>query len=97
MAKLRYLLALFIVMVSSGTALAEEFSHQRIAPAALLVPWSGTEDEFFGPSLTRQLPLGHRVAVPDFGEPGKWYVQRLTERSYWMICNAFASTLSSPT
>ena len=93
MAKLRYLLALFIVMVSSGAAVAEEFSHQRIAPAPLLVPWSGTEDEFFGPSLTRQLPLGHRVAVPDFGEPGKWYVQRLTERSYWMICNAFASTV----
>ena len=93
MAKLRYLLALFIVMVSSGAALAEEFSHQHITPAPLLVPWSGTEDEFFGPSLTRQLPVGRRVAVPDFGEPGKWYVQRLTERSYWMICNAFASTV----
>ena len=93
MAKLRYLLALLIVMVSSGAALAEEFSHQHITPAPLLVPWSGTEDEFFGPSLTRQLPLGHRVAMPDFGEPGKWYVQRLTERSYWMICNAFASTV----
>ena len=93
MAKLRYLLALLIVMVSSGAALAEEFSHQHITPAPLLVPWSGTEDEFFGPSLTRQLPVGHRVAVPDFGEPGKWYVQRLTERSYWMICNAFASTV----
>lgn len=89
----RYLLALLIVMASPGATLAEEFSHQRIAPAPLLVPWSGTEDEFFGPSLTRQLPLGHRVAVPDFGEPGKWYVQRLTERSYWMICNAFASTV----
>jgi len=93
MAKLRYLLVLLIVMVSAGAALAEEFSHQHITPAPLLVPWSGTEDEFFGPSLTRQLPLGHRVAVPDFGEPGKWYVQRLTERSYWMICNAFASTV----
>jgi len=93
MAKLRYLLALLIVMVSAGAALAEEFSHQHITPAPLLVPWSGTEDEFFGPSLTRQLPLEHRVAVPDFGEPGKWYVQRLTERSYWMICNAFASTV----
>ena len=93
MAKPRYVIALLIIMVSSGAALAEEFSHQRIAPAPLLVPWSGSEDEFFGPSLTRQLPLGHRVAVPDFGEPGKWYVQRLTERSYWMICNAFASTV----
>ena len=93
MAKLRYLLVLLTVMVSAGAALAEEFSHQHITPAPLLVPWSGTEDEFFGPSLTRQLPLGHRVAVPDFGEPGKWYVQRLTERSYWMICNAFASTV----
>ena len=93
MAKLRYLLALLIIMVISGAALAEEFSHQRIAPAPLLVPWSGAEDEFFGPSHNRQLPLGHRVAVPDFGEPGKWYVQRLTERSYWMICNAFASTV----
>ena len=93
MAKLRYLLVLLIVMVSAGAALAEEFSHQHITPAPLLVPWSGTEDEFFGPSLTRQLPVGHRVAVPDFGEPGKWYVQRLTERSYWMICNAFASTV----
>ncbi|MAC36633.1 MAG: hypothetical protein CME47_04040 [Halieaceae bacterium] len=89
----RYLLALLIVMASPGATLAEEFSHQRIAPAPLLVPWSGTEDKFFGPSLTRQLPFGHRVAVPDFGEPGKWYVQRLTGRSYWMICNAFASTV----
>ncbi len=35
---------------------------------------------------------GERVKVPDFGEPGLWYVQRLTDRSYWMICNAFAST-----
>ena len=93
MAKLPYLLALLIVIASPGATLAEEFSHQQIAPAPLLVPWSGTEDEFFGPSVAKQLPLGHRVAVPDFGEPGKWYVQRLTARSYWMICNAFASTV----
>ena len=93
MAKLRYLLALLIAIASPGATLAEEFSHQQIAPAPLLVPWRGTEDEFFGPSVAKQLPLGHRVAVPDFGEPGKWYVQRLTARSYWMICNAFASTV----
>jgi len=35
----------------------------------------------------------NRVSVPDFGEQGKWYVQRLTDRTYWMICNAFASTV----
>jgi hypothetical protein len=33
------------------------------------------------------------VAVPDFGEPGKWYVQRLTDRTYWMICNAFTTNV----
>jgi hypothetical protein len=93
MRKLYFVVALFVLMARGNPALAEEFNHQQIEPAPLLVTWDGSEDEFFEPSVIRKLPMGHRVAVPDFGEPGKWYIQRLTERTYWMIRNAFASTV----
>jgi glyoxylase-like metal-dependent hydrolase (beta-lactamase superfamily II) len=93
MRKLHCVVALFVLIAMGGPALAEEFNHQQIQPAPLLVTWDGSEDEFFEPSFIRKLPMGHRVAVPDFGEPGKWYIQRLTERTYWMIRNAFASTV----
>ena len=91
MRKLHCVVALFALIAKGNTALAEEFNHQQIEPAPLLVTWDGSDDEFFEPSVFRKLPIDHRVAVPDFSEPGKWYIQRLTERSYWMICNAFAS------
>jgi len=93
MRKLHCVLALVVLMARGNTALAEEFNHQHIDPAPLLVTWDGSEDDFFEPSTIQKLPMDHRVAVPDFGEPGKWYVQRLTERTYWMIRNAFASTV----
>lgn len=77
----------------SLSAPAAEFTHQHIEPAQLVVPWNGSDEEFVGPSITEKLKPGQRVTVPDFGEPGKWYIQRLTDRSYFMICNGFASTL----
>jgi len=73
--------------------LAAEFRHQHMEPAVLVNPWNAAGETYVEPSTTKKLKPGHRVAVPDFGEPGKWYVQRLTDRSYWMICNAFASTV----
>lgn len=65
---------------------------QHVEPAKLSNPWNAPDETYDPPRIDKPLQAGHRVAVPDFGEPGKWYVQRLTERSYWLICNAFATT-----
>ena len=86
------ILYMFMILVSPPV-IAEDFTHQHIEAAALINPWNATEDEYVNASVTEKLKPGQRVAVPDFGEPGRWYVQRLTERTYWMICNAFASTV----
>lgn len=67
-------------------------SVQQVEPARLVNPWNAPTETYDPPSIEKPLKAGHRVAVPDFGEPGKWYIQRLTERTYWLICNAFAST-----
>lgn len=69
-----------------------EFRHQHIEPARLVNPWNAPDENYVQASTSEKLEPGKRVAVPDFGEPGKWYVQRLTDRTYWMICNAFATT-----
>ncbi|MGI9571587.1 MAG: MBL fold metallo-hydrolase, partial [Desulfobulbia bacterium] len=61
--------------------------------AKLVNPWNAPNETYVEPSVTTRLEPGNRVAVPDFGQPGKWYVQRLTDRTYWMICNGFASSV----
>jgi glyoxylase-like metal-dependent hydrolase (beta-lactamase superfamily II) len=71
---------------------APTFRHQHIEPAVLVNPWNAPDETYVEPSATEKLKPGFRVAVPDFGEQGRWYVQRLTDRTYWMICNAFATT-----
>lgn len=87
-------LAIGILFICSTHNLnAEELTYQHIEPAKLLNPWNAPDEKYVEPSMIRKLKHGERVAVPDFGEPGKWYVQRLTDRTYWMICNAFASTV----
>ena len=80
-------------VASFGCRAADTFPHQQINRVPLLVPWNGLDEEFVEPSATAKLKPGQRVAVGDFAEPGRWYVQRLTDRTYWMICNAFASTV----
>jgi len=87
------LLASTGLFLTTGALAAEEFRHQHIAPTPLLNSWRAPDETYVEPSVTEKLQPGTRVAVPDFGEPGNWYVQRLTERSYWMICNAFATTV----
>ena len=72
---------------------AAEYVEQHIAPANLVNPWKAADEEYAEPSTTKKLKLGQRIAFPDFGKPGHWYVQRLTDRSYFMICNGFASTV----
>lgn len=87
----RFSLAVLCITGCAG-AQAADFPHQSIQPAPLMVGWQAPGESFVQASVSQQLQPGQRVAVADFGEPGKWYVQRLTDRSYWMICNAFAST-----
>jgi hypothetical protein len=82
---------LFVLLTHSLSA--AEIVPQHIEPAKLINPWNAPDEEYVGPSITRKLKPGQRVAVPDFGQPGKWYVQRLTDRTYFMICNGFASTV----
>jgi hypothetical protein len=82
-----------MLSVATNAAWSGDFQHQHIAPAPLLNPWNAPDEVYVEPSITEKLEVGKRVAVPDFGEPGKWYVQRLTDRTYWLICNAFASTV----
>ena len=87
-------LAAFIFFILLAPTLsAGGYVTQHIEAANLVNPWNAPDEEYVEPSITRKLKPGQRVAVPDFGEPGKWYVQRLTDRSYFMICNAFASTV----
>jgi hypothetical protein len=76
-----------------GNTESTDFKHQHIEPAKLVNPWNAPDETYVEPSVTEKLKPGNRVAVPDFGQPGKWYVQRLTERTYWMICNGFATTV----
>ncbi len=80
-------------VLSTQALYAEEFTHQHIEPAALVNSWNSPDEDYVEASIVRMLKPGQRVAVPDFGEPGRWYVQRLTDRTYWMLCNAFASTV----
>ncbi len=77
---------------AAGLAQAAEYRPQHIPAAQLVNPWNAPDETYTGPSVTEKLKPGNRANVPDFGEPGKWYVQRLTDRSYFMICNAFATT-----
>lgn len=77
----------------STSLLAKEFKHQHIEPVPLVNPWNAPDEEYLEPSITEKLKPGMRVAVPDFGEQAKWYVQRLTDRTYWMMCNGFATTV----
>ena len=81
-----------VTLAPESSAAEGEFKHQHIPPAPLINGWEAEGEVYVEPSLTRKLDPGQRVRVPDFGEPGRWYVQRLTDRTYWMICNAFAST-----
>jgi Metallo-beta-lactamase superfamily len=80
-----------VICATTVTATAQNIQH--IEPAKLINPWNAPDEEYVKPSIQQQLKPGQRVAVPDFGEPAKWYVQRLTDRTYWMICNGFASTV----
>lgn len=88
-----YVRTFVVYLLLTPSLIAEEFTYQHIEAAELINPWNATEDEYVEASVTEKLKPGQRVAVPDFGEPGRWYVQRLTDRTYWMICNAFASTV----
>jgi hypothetical protein len=68
-----------VLLTAFGTSLlAKEFKHQHIEPAPLVNPWNAPDEEYLEPSITEKLKPGMRVAVPDFGEQAKWYVQRLT-------------------
>lgn len=92
--KLCVFLQLAIVYGSfMSSVAAAEYVQQHIEAANLINPWNAPDEEYVEPSITRKLNPGQRIAVPDFGQPGKWYVQKLTDRSYFMICNAFASTV----
>lgn len=89
------LLTVLSGLATSLAAAAEgdrSFPFQHIEPAPLINGWQMPDETYVGPSTTDMLAAGKRVKVPDFGEPGRWYVQRLTERTYFMICNAFATT-----
>jgi hypothetical protein len=96
MRTLPFTLAICAVVLTTAIptlALAGEFKHQHIEPTVLINPWNAPDETYLEPSVTEKLKPGSRVVAPDFGEQGKWYVQRLTDRSYWMICNAFATTV----
>ncbi len=81
-----------LVIAAIGAANAAQ-QIQHIEPARLANPWQSPTETYDPPSIDTPLRPGHRVAVPDFGEAGRWYIQKLTDRSYWMICNAFATTV----
>jgi glyoxylase-like metal-dependent hydrolase (beta-lactamase superfamily II) len=82
----------FCILLSTGI-FAAEYVEQHIEPANLLNPWNAPDENYAEPSTTNKLKRGQRIAIPDFGQPGHWYVQRLADRSYFMICNGFASTV----
>ena len=47
---------------------------------------------YVAPSVTEKLQPGQRVDLANFTPPGEWFVQRLTDRSYWLLADAFCST-----
>ena len=91
---LKVLTTLTVICFLPGrTLFAADFVEQHVPPANLVNPWNAPEEEYVGPDITKKLKPGQRIAVPDFGKPGHWYVQKLSDRSYFMICNGFASTV----
>ncbi len=69
------------LILGSNFVRAGEFKHQHIEPAKLVNPWNAPDETYVEPSVIEKLKPGNRVAVPDFGDQGKWYIQRLTERT----------------
>ncbi len=45
------------------------------------------------PSINRKLKAGERLDVPYVTSTGVWTIQRLTERSYWVLVDQFAVTV----
>ncbi len=80
--------ALLLGMASNG--LAQDF--QLYGPLKTYTkPLS--DQNFFSPSITKKLPAGHRVAGPPMIMDGSVVIQRLTERSYWVMLGSHSTTV----
>ena len=75
---LYYLTALFLMTLMCQ---AEERTHQKINPETLVNSWQASGDTYSKSIITAKLDPDFRVDVPDFGQPGEWCIQRLTERT----------------
>ena len=70
---------------------AEESTHQGINPTTLVNSWKASDETYSKSPITAKLEPDFRVDVPDFDEPGEWYVRRHTDQTYWMMCSGIAS------
>lgn len=93
-------LSAFVIICSvyGGSALGGSVQVEEERPIQVVNPVTTynsvlTVDERVKPSSTRILNVGERLAVPYVTGVDQWVVQRLTERTYWLLSNQFAVTL----
>ena len=65
---------------------------QRVGPVRSYNP-EINRDEWVQPSRTTVLPAGKRLDVPYVTPSNAWIVQRLTQRSYWVMSDQFVVTV----
>ncbi len=80
--------ALLLGMASNG--LAQDIQHYGpVKTYTKPLP----DQKFFSPSITKKLPAGYRVAGPPMIMDGSVVIQRLTERSYWVMLGSHSTTV----
>jgi glyoxylase-like metal-dependent hydrolase (beta-lactamase superfamily II) len=97
--------ALVILTLFSSVSSADEYSSDNIdknrqsnLPLQKIIPVQTYNQELHDavriqPSLTRKIVPGERVDIPYVTPLGEWIIQRLTERSFWVMTEQFAVTV----
>ncbi len=98
----RLMFAALLVVVSSTPILAQDGERPRSLPRiypgiqhidpVMRFTERSPDEEWVQPSVTRKLKAGQRPDIPDFPPVGEYIVQRLTDRTYWMVSNVFTTT-----
>ena len=87
---LTYLCAVLSVSAFATPAFGQEI--QSVGPIKTYTNWL-PEEKFFKPSIKKKLPAGHRVDIPFIIIDGTVVIQRLTERTYWVMLGTHSITL----
>ena len=79
------------VLFSNEPAGTNNRPIQEVGPVRTYNP--ELPDERVAPSATNRLKPGQRIDIPYVTPVDAWIIQRLTERSYWILSDQFAVTV----